>query len=135
MAAIKLDRRKARRVRDPELRGRRAGPRAEIVLPASLEALSGHRSIYLLDISLLGACLKGAALPPTGREVILKCGSVDAFATVAWSADERCGIRFDEPISPRELMSLRRLAVDAEKSGRTAEELQAVADWMNGLAR
>ena len=47
----------------------------------------------------------------------------------------RCGVHFDEPIGTTEFVALRKIAVDAEQSGITPEELQASADWMNGLAR
>lgn len=110
-------------------------PRADIVLPASMDAVSGHRRISLLDISSLGACLEGANLPALGREVILKCGSIDTFGRVAWSVGNRCGVRFDKPISTATLVALRRVACTSREQGHTADELHAIADWMNGLAR
>lgn len=135
MTAPKPERRKRARRNDPLRRGRRGDPRADIVLPASIDALSGRRRINLLDISSLGACLEGANLPTIGREVILKCGSIDAFGTVAWVQGARCGVRFDQPINAGTLMALRRVASATREQGQTAEELHAIADWMNGLAR
>jgi hypothetical protein len=135
MASVHPDRRKAPRPDDPERRGRRADPRAQIVLPATVDALSGHHRISLLDISLTGARLEGANLPAVGKDVILKCGAIDTFGTVVWAVPGRCGVQFDEPIGTTEFVALRKIAVDAEQSGITPEELQASADWMNGLAR
>ena len=135
MAAVQLDRRKAPRPDDPEHRGRRANPRAHIVLPATVDAINGHLRISLLDISQTGARLEGSGLPDVGKDVILKCGEIDAFGTVIWAVAGRCGLLFDEPISATDLVALRRVAVAAEQSGITPEELQATADWMNGLAR
>ena len=135
MASPQQDRRKATRADDPERRGRRDSPRAHIVLPATLDALSGRQHTSLLDVSQSGACLEGKDLPAVGKDVILKCGQVDTFGTVIWATDGRCGVWFDEPISAKELMALRQVAEATEQSGTTWEEAQATADWMNGLAR
>ncbi|MEO8455989.1 MAG: PilZ domain-containing protein [Sphingomicrobium sp.] len=135
MAGAQLDRRKAARPDDPEHRGRRANLRAHIVLPASVDALSGHQHTSLLDISRDGACLAGADLPSVGKDVVLKCGAIDTFGTVVWVVADRRGVLFDEPINAKELVALRQIAVAAELSGMTHEERQATADWMSGLAR
>ena len=135
MSTRKPERRKRIRRNDPLRRGRRADPRTDIVLPASIDAISGRRRINLLDISSLGACLEGHDLPTLGREVILKCGSIDTFGSVAWSMGERCGVRFDRPISAAILIALRDVASAAREQHQTPEELHAMADWLNGLAR
>ena len=135
MAAVRLDRRKAPRPDDSELRGRRAEPRAHIVFPATVEALDGRQQISLIEVSRAGARLEGADLPVVGKNVILRCGAIDTLGTVIWAIDGRCGVQFDEPISTQELIAMRHLAVAAERSHMTPEELQATADWMNGLAR
>ena len=135
MAAAQSDRRNAPRNDDPELRGRRSEPRAYILLPASFEALSGSASVDLLDVSRTGARLEGADLPATGKDIILRCGAIDTLGTVAWNIGGRCGVHFDEPISGQDLIALRTIAVAAERSGMTPEELQATEDWANGLAR
>jgi len=135
MAAVQPDRRKAPRPDDPEHRGRRSNPRAHVILPATVDALSGRQTIRLLDISCEGARLQGTGLPANGKEVILKCGSVDAFGTIVWAVEGRCGVHFDEPLGLAELAALRDIAVAAERSGVTTEEQQAIADWENGLAR
>jgi len=135
MAAAKSDRRNAPRNDDPELRGRRGEPRAYILLPASVEALSGLNSVSLLDVSRTGARLEAADLPAVGKDIILRCGAIDTLGTVVWNTCGRCGVHFDEPISGQDLLALRAVAVAAERSGMTPEELQARADWANGLAR
>lgn len=82
-----------------------------------------------------GARLEGPDLPTIGRDVVLKCGPVDAFGTVIWATSSRRGIRFDKPISARELVALRDASVSVEQSGITPDELEAMADWASGLAR
>lgn len=135
MTARPIERRKAPRKDDPELRGRRSEPRAYLLLPASAEALSGHLRVYVLDISRTGARLEGASLPDVGRDLILRCGGIDMFGTIAWAASGRCGFQFDEPISVQNLIELRALYTAEQTSPLTAEERQAAADWVNGLAR
>jgi hypothetical protein len=135
MAAAPSDRRNAPRDDDPELRGRRGEPRAYLLLPASVEALNGCASVELLDVSRAGARLEGADLPAPGKDIVLRCGAIDSLGTVAWNIGGRCGVHFDEPISVQDLITLRNVAVAAERSGITPEELQAAADWANGLAR
>ena len=135
MAAAQPDRRNAPRIDDPELRGRRAEPRAYLIWPASVEALNGRNSVNLLDVSRTGARLEGTDLPEVGKDIILKCEAIDTFGTVAWNIGGRCGVEFDEPLSRQELITLRNVAVAAERAGMTPEEMQATADWVNGLAR
>lgn len=130
-----VDRRKAARGNDPELRGRRSEPRAYLVLPASTEALSGHRQVTLLDVSRTGARLQGRNLPEVGKEIVLKCGGVEAFGCVAWAVSERCGLHFEEPIGGRDLVALRALATQTDEAQMTYAERQAAADWASGLAR
>jgi hypothetical protein len=135
MATVRSDRRNAPRRNDPQLRGRRTLPRAPILLSGSVEAVSGRKRVSLLEVSLDGARLDGPDLPQAGRDVVLKCGPVDAFGTVIWATSSRRGIRFDTPIRTHELIALREASVSAELSGITPDELQAMADWANGLAR
>jgi hypothetical protein len=135
MANDRLERRKAPRNDDPELRGRRAEPRAYLVLPASTEALSGTRHVALLDVSRTGARLEGPGLPDVGKDIVLKCGGTEAFGSVAWAASGRCGVHFEEPIGGRDLVALRALAASADQSEMTHQEREAAADWTNGLAR
>lgn len=135
MAAGQPERRSTARIDDPELRGRREEPRAYLLLAASVEALSGRNTVNLLDVSRTGARLEGIELPAVGKDVVLQCGAIDTFGTVVWNSDGQCGLHFDEPLGGPELIALRHAAAAAERSGMTPEELQARADWANGVAR
>lgn len=135
MTALRSQRRKAQRADDPELRGRRSQRRAYLVLPASAEALSGHLQVTLLDVSPTGARLEGSRLPAVGKDIILRCGGLDTFGTIAWAAGGRCGIQFDEAISTGDVVALRALSDAVERSELTPDERQAAADWASGLAR
>jgi hypothetical protein len=135
MATACPDRRNTPRKDDPERRGRRAEPRAYIQLPASVEDLNGRNLVSLIDVSRTGARIEADGLPAVGKDVVLKCGAIDTFGTIVWNVAGRCGVHFDEPLGGRDLVALRAVAVAAEKSGMTPEEIQASADWANGLAR
>ena len=88
-----------------------------------------------MDVSRTGARLEAADLPAAGKDVILRCGPIDTLGTVVWKSRGQCGVHFDEPVGGQDLVALRAVAVATEQVGMTPEELQAMADWANGLAR
>lgn len=135
MSGVESDRRNRPRREDPQLRGRRALPRASILLSGSLDALDGRKWVELLEVSLTGARVRGRDLPGVGRDVVLTCGQVDAFGRIVWASSDRRGIAFDDPISTTQLIALRDASVSAARSGITPHERQAIADWLNGMAR
>jgi len=135
MNSVQPDRRKASRAENAALSGRRAELRAPVRLAVAIETLDGKKRISLLEASLSGARLEGPGLPPVGKDVVLLCGAIEAFGTIVWAAGERCGMQFDEPITIPELVALRRLAATTAGAGMTPEEIEAAADWQNGLAR
>jgi hypothetical protein len=135
MAGEASERRKTSRPDDPERRGRRSEPRATLHLSGDAQGLDGHHAVKVLDISRTGARIEGSQLPAVGKNIILRCGDIDTFGSIAWSASGRSGIHFDEPIALRELVTIRALAEERSRLPWTAEEREAAADWMSGLAR
>ena len=97
--------------------------------------LSGRREATLLNLSAAGAQLTGSGLPGLGKDVLVTCGPIELFGTVVWAARDRCGIQFDEPISPKQVAELRRTAAEADHSTVNDDERRAAEDWLNGLAR
>ena len=69
----------------------------------------------VLDVSETGMKLAGLLSLPPGAEVTLHVQSIDLAARVVWAREERAGVRFLTPISPRTLASIRRVA-GAERS-------------------
>ena len=132
---VRRERRQAPRPDDPELRGRRSERRARVLLEASAEAIAGHAQVTLLEVSAHGARLEGHGLPAEGKEIILRCGSVEAFGTVVWSDGDCRGVEFDEKLSPPDLITIRAEAAAVQHSRLSPEERQGAADWLNGLAR
>lgn len=133
--ASRSERRSTPRPDDPELRGRRVEPRAQIRLKAMTDAIAGRGSAVLIDLSCAGAQLEGSALPQAGKDVLITLDSIEVFGTVLWREGDRCGVLFEEPISRAELAELRRCAGATPRSRFTDEEIEAAADWVNGLAR
>jgi hypothetical protein len=80
------------------LAGRRHARRQQVILAASAQAIDCSRSVVISDLSPQGAKLQGRGLPLPGREVLITAGSIDVFATVAWSEKDECGLRFDSPL-------------------------------------
>ena len=82
----------------------RASERHRVLLSAKLITTTGESSVRLRDLSATGAKVEGAALPPAGKDVILKRGRFEAFATIAWSNGSSAGLAFDEPLTEGELL-------------------------------
>jgi hypothetical protein len=77
---------------------RRASPREEVTLAGSAFGLGRSRSIIVSDLSADGARLDARDMPAPGEDVLVVIGAFDGLATVAWRNDDRCGVRFDEPL-------------------------------------
>lgn len=135
MTTAHPQRRKGRREDDPELKGRRSDLRARVLLSASAEAISGHLRVTLLEVSVTGARLAGPRLPAHGKEVMFTCADIEMFGTVVWADEEQCGIKFDEPLSLRQLVTLRDQSEASQRGNLTLDERLAAADWLNGVAR
>lgn len=135
MRPVRPERRRSPRREDPDLNGRRSEPRAVIGLRASTDTLAGRGSAILVDLSSAGAQLEGQGLPQTGRDVVLTCCSIEIFGTVMWKEAGHCGVLFEEKVPRPVLAALRDASWKAATSRFTDEEIQAAADWVQGLAR
>ena len=135
MRQVRPERRRSPRREDPDLQGRRSEQRAVIGLRASTDTLAGRGSATLVDLSSAGAQLEGHNLPAAGKDVVLTCCAIEIFGTVMWKAGARCGILFEEKVGRPVLTALRDAAWKAANSRFTDEEIQAAADWVQGLAR
>lgn len=113
------------------LTGRRATARVRLALPARIETIRGMQSVTLVNLSQTGAQVAAEEVPAAGSELVLMCGAIDVFATVKWSRDGRCGLRFDEPVGREELLSLRQEA-DAAARAPDAAQWRAAREWAAG---
>ena len=91
---------------DDPFADRRAYPRVEMALPASLQAAGERHAVRLLDLSPGGAKLDCPASLPTGTAVILDCGALGRPAVVRWRSVGVMGICFDSELDPRDVSAL-----------------------------
>ena len=92
-------------------------------------------SIYLTNVSATGASLRAEGVAELGDEFFIRVEGLETFATVIWRRDGLCGVQFDEPLDADGVEHLRNEAEKATMTRLTPEELSALADWRNGMAR
>jgi hypothetical protein len=78
---------------------RRVARRYVVDCPARLAMAGGDREGRLSDLSEHGARFETAAAPAVGANGFLCWEGEDHYCTVIWSAEGRCGLRFDRPIA------------------------------------
>lgn len=100
--------------------------RAPVVLPASIVTMSAYQFPELADISQSGAKLRGAPLPAKGTSALLRVGPLEVLCRVMWVKGEQCGIRFDEPVSPRLLKQIQLDGAIALETFSTPEDARVV---------
>ena len=77
----------------------------------------------------------GGAFEKIEQDVWLKVGTVDVLATVAWIADDLCGVTFDRTLDSEEQAHLRHEARHSLVTRLTAEERMAAREWKVGASR
>lgn len=82
----------------------RQNARFRVLLTAKLVTTTDEHPVKVRDLSSTGARLEGGRLPAPGTDVILRRGSLEAFATVMWRDGQQCGLELDEPLSEREIL-------------------------------
>lgn len=101
---------------------RRSDPRVRLGVPAKVQLLSGLKPCRLDNLSLRGAriALAVRAPPVGGRGLLLVCG-IEAFAEVIWSQGMECGLRFDDKLLLKDVVSVRHFndqQIEIEAAGR-----------------
>jgi hypothetical protein len=71
-------------------------PRKNLLLSATIETDALKVAVRIRNLSETGAMLDGAALPPPGTRLVLRRADIDVTGSVAWQAEGRCGIAFDQ---------------------------------------
>lgn len=77
---------------------RRVARRYIVDCPARLKLSGGGRDGRLTDLSEHGARFETAAPPAAGTTGFLRWEGEEHYCTVIWTADGRCGLKFDRPI-------------------------------------
>src|SRR3954454_14557773 len=96
---------------------RRGDSREQVMLAGSAMALTRSRSIIVSDLSNDGAGIDGRDLPLPGEEVLVVVGSSEAFANVVWRRDDKCGVRFEEPLQPEQIEQMKQEAAWTNVAG------------------
>jgi hypothetical protein len=99
-------------------------PRTNLLLSAWIETGAGESAIRVRNLSEGGAMLEGAALPATGERLLLRRTALAVAGTCMWRSGNRCGVRFDHPISVRQWASTMRAATSAGQQ--RVDSIQAV---------
>lgn len=73
-------------------------PRKNLFLMASLAVAGASHPVRVRNLSATGALVESARLPAAGSDLVLRRGSVEAVGTLVWTADQRGGVRFAQPI-------------------------------------
>jgi hypothetical protein len=112
-------------------RRQRQAERASVLMSASLVTMSAYQYPELLNISQTGAKLRGISLPAKGVTALFRIGGLQVLCRVVWANEAQCGVRFDEPITPR---SLKQIQLDGavELERLSPSEQEAKDDWIEG---
>ena len=89
---------------DPAADGRSA-PRSNMFIAAVLKGAAFSIPVRIRNMSSSGALIEGAAVPDGGSTTRLIRGPLMIPATVVWSAEGRCGLRFSSLVSVREWLA------------------------------
>ena len=99
-------------------------PRRRTAFKGVLETLHGPVRVAIRNISCTGALIEGEAIPSAGRDAVLKAEGLELFCSVVWAGETQCGVAFDEPLTPQQVLELHRITPEAVRSA----ELKAAAE-------
>lgn len=66
-----------------------------------------HARGRMRDISSGGALVEADDVVPTDAQILLRCGDFTVTAEVSWVDQKRFGLKFDQPLSPEDVIALR----------------------------
>ena len=115
--------------------GRRAAPRATVLLSAAMHAVGTSQTVSVLDVSKTGAKLRTRVPLALDKHVWLKLPPNDVFGTVVWIDGEQCGVHFDTPLTDEEAANLQARGKVVIMPRLSLEEQLAVEDWKSGFVR
>lgn len=83
----------------------RAGPRFRVLLNAELISTTDEQPVRVRDISTTGAMIDGQRPIAQAKDVILRRGSIEIFASVKWTSGNEGGLEFDEALTEADMMA------------------------------
>lgn len=119
----------------PAATGRRSAARLRLAIPARFVSIHATQACIVLDLSQSGARIGLASPIPEGQFGYLEVARFAVFGTVV-RTDPGIGgginaIAFDDPMSGRQVLEIRRFAEDFESREREALRDQ-VRRWVTG---
>jgi hypothetical protein len=117
------------------LEGPRKTPREPALLAAALLTLERSHAVEIVEVSAAGARIRGCGPIALEQDLWLKVGTIDVLATVAWIADDLCGVSFDRALDAEEQAHVRHEARHALVTRLSPEERLAALDWKACTAR
>lgn len=78
--------------------------RSQVLLSASLELSGAAVPVKLRNLSAEGALVEGENLPVEGAELVFRRQELSLPARVIWVRGGRCGLSFNEPLSPEAVL-------------------------------
>ncbi len=83
---------------------RRIATRTRVSCPVQLQLPSGQRIGCMWDLSERGARVEVDNPPGVGASVLLEWMCYDAICKVIWATGDMCGLMFEKPISPTQVL-------------------------------
>lgn len=80
-------------------------PRTNMFIAAALLLDGVSAPVTIRNLSMLGALIETPCVTAPAAPFSLQRGSLIASGTVAWSTKNRCGLRFESPVSVRDWMA------------------------------
>ena len=112
-------------------RQKRRAERASVLMPASVVTISAYHFPELLNISTLGAKLRGSSLPPQTAIALLRIGPFKMLCRVVWVEQGQCGGRVEEPLPHKVLKQIQMDGGIVVDMLTPAEQVAADA-WLEG---
>jgi hypothetical protein len=104
--------------------GASRSPRRRTAFKGVLETLSGPVRVAIRNISCTGALVEAEEVPSAGRDAVLKAEGLELFCSIVWAEEGRCGLAFDETLTPQQVLELHQITPEAVRSA----ELKAAAE-------
>lgn len=122
----------SRRTASPPQQGQRTANRLRLGVSATLELSSGPRRCLIDDISATGAHLRAHGLLPKGATAVLHFHELHLYATLVWSRDGECGLRFEKQLPAEDMQGMLWITQHRELYERLCSDSRAL-DWSQGI--
>ena len=112
--------------------GKRASNRLRLGVAATLSLTSETRPCVLDDISATGARLRIDRQLATGTMALLNFHQLHLYASVVWSRDGECGLRFERRLPLEDMQGMLWITQHRELYDRMCMETHA-EEWTHGI--